>query len=125
MLEIETAQAEVTEQFRSNSSVLPVQPVVERTDVYSIFKISLLGNRIHHNLLFISTSPGLYLTKQFLKLQAWKGMEWKKDITFINQVRTLMIFGFLILFSFILRFPQFSGGTILTVRLIGLAVVVR
>ena len=48
-----------------------------------------------------------------------------EDITFINQVRTLMIFGFLILFSFILRFPQFSGGTILTARLIGLAVVVR
>ena len=81
MLEIETAQAEVTEQFRSNSSVLPVQPVVERTDVYSIFKISLLGNRIHHNLLCISTSPRLYLTKQFLKLQAWRGMEWKTSLS--------------------------------------------
>ena len=52
-------------------------------------------------------------------------MEWKKDIIFRNQVRTLMMFGFLNLFFFILSFLQFSGGTTLTVRPINLAVVVR
>ena len=36
-LEIETAQAEVAEQFRSNSSVLPIQPVLESTKVAIIF----------------------------------------------------------------------------------------
>ena len=50
------------------------------------------------------------------------GME---DIIFVNQVRALMIFGFLILFFIILRFLQFSGGTTLTVRSVDLAVVVR
>ena len=76
VLEIETAQAEVTEQFRWNLSVLPIQPVVERTEVYSIFKIRIPGNKIHHNLLCISTSPRLYLIKQFLKLkhgEVWNG----------------------------------------------------
>ena len=63
--------------------------------------------------------------KAISKTEAWRGMEWKKDITFINQVRALTIFGFLILFSFIVRFPQFSDGAILTVRLINLAVVVQ
>ena len=52
-------------------------------------------------------------------------MEWKKDIIFINQVHALMIFGFLILFFFILRFLQLFGETTLTERLIDLAVVVR
>ena len=52
-------------------------------------------------------------------------MEWKKDINFMNQVRALRIFGFLILFFFILRFLQFSSGRTLTVRSIGLVVVVR
>ena len=69
-----------------------------------IFKISLPRNKIHHNLLCISTSPRLHLIKQFLKLQTWRDMEWKKDIIFINEVRALMISGFLILFFFILRF---------------------
>ena len=99
VLEIETAQAEVAEQFRSNSSVLPIHPVLESTKV-TIFKISLPGNKNHHNLICISTSPRLCLIKQFLKLQTWRGIEGKKDIIFINQVRALMIFGFLILFSF-------------------------
>ena len=99
VLEIETAQAEVAEQFRSNSSVLPIHPVLESTKV-TIFKISLPGNKNHHNLICISTSPRICLIKQFLKLQTWRGIEGKKDIIFINQVRALMIFGFLILFSF-------------------------
>ena len=99
VLEIETAQAEVAEQFRSNSSVLPIHPVLESTKV-TIFKISLPGNKNHHNLICTSTSPRLCLIKQFLKLQTWRGIEGKKDIIFINQVRALMIFGFLILFSF-------------------------
>ena len=68
VLEIETAQAEVAEQFRSNSSVLPIHPVLESTKV-TIFKISLPGNKNHHNLICISTSPRLCLIKQFLKLQ--------------------------------------------------------
>ena len=90
----------------------------------------ILQNKNHKNYLggarppWISTSPRLCLVKQSLKLKTWRGMEWKKDIIFINQVRALMIFGFLILFFFILRFLQFSGETTLTVRSIDLAVVV-
>ena len=99
VLEIETAQAEVAEQFRSNSSVLTIHPVLESTKV-TIFKISLPGNKNHHNLICTSTSPRLCLIKQFLKLQTWRGIEGKKDIILINQVRALMIFGFLILFFF-------------------------
>ena len=37
VLEIETAQAEVAEQFRSNSSILPIQPVEEITKVKFFF----------------------------------------------------------------------------------------
>ena len=37
--EIETAQAEVAEQFQSNSSVLPIQPVLQSTKVTIFLKL--------------------------------------------------------------------------------------
>ena len=37
--EIETAQAEVAEQFQSNSSVLPIQPVLQSTRVTIFLKL--------------------------------------------------------------------------------------
>ena len=40
MLEIETAQAEVAEQFQSNSSVLPIQPVLESTKITIFLKLA-------------------------------------------------------------------------------------
>ena len=40
VLEIETAQAEVAEQFRSNSSVLPIQPVLGSTKVTIFLKLA-------------------------------------------------------------------------------------
>ena len=63
--------------------------------------------------------------KTISEIANMESMELKKDIIFINQVRALMIFGFLILFFFILRFLQFSGATTLTVSSINLAVVVQ
>ena len=40
VLEIETTQAEVAEQFQSNSSVLPIQPVLESTKVTIFLKLA-------------------------------------------------------------------------------------
>ena len=62
VLEIETAQTEIAEQFRPNSSVLPIQPLLESTEVTIFLKLAYQEIK-----LCISTSPRLYLTKQFLK----------------------------------------------------------
>ena len=40
VLQIETAQAEIAEKFRSNSSVLAIQPVLERTKVTIFMKLA-------------------------------------------------------------------------------------
>ena len=40
VLETETAQAEVAEQFRSNSSLFPIQPVIESTKVTIFLKLA-------------------------------------------------------------------------------------
>ena len=40
MLEMETAQAEVAEQFRSNSSVRPIRSVLESTKVTIFLKLA-------------------------------------------------------------------------------------
>ena len=40
VLEIETTQAEVAEQFQPNSSVLPIQPVLESTKVTIFLKLA-------------------------------------------------------------------------------------
>ena len=47
--EIETAQAEVAEQFQSNSSVLPIQPVLQSTKVTIFLKLP------HQEIKFIIT----------------------------------------------------------------------